>query len=67
MLGLAKANAMIDVFHLLQVQAVYDYEPCDDDELAFKIGDTINIVDFDDPDDEVRRLLEVHSHIFFVL
>jgi len=36
-----------------QVAAIFDYEAGDEDELSFKTGELINVIDFDSPDDVV--------------
>ncbi|XP_071942875.1 myc box-dependent-interacting protein 1-like isoform X2 [Antedon mediterranea] len=37
---------------LYKVQAIHDYERKDDDELTFKKGDVIFVINYDEPDDE---------------
>lgn len=39
---------------LHRVQATYRYDKEDPDELSFEIGETINVIEYDDPDDQVR-------------
>jgi uncharacterized protein YqfB (UPF0267 family) len=36
------------------VEAIFDYEAGDEDELSFKTGDVINVIDFENPDDVVN-------------
>ena len=38
----------------LQVRAAYKYVAEDDDELSFEKGEIINVVEFDDPEEQVR-------------
>jgi amphiphysin len=39
---------------LYRVKATYKYVREDGDELSFDIGDIINVVEYDDPEDQVR-------------
>ena len=38
---------------VLQVKATHEYQSRDSDELSFKKGDIIDVVPFEDPDDQV--------------
>ena len=38
----------------LQVRAAYKYVAEDDDELSFEKGEIINVVEFDDPEEQVH-------------
>ena len=40
----------------LQVKATHEYQSRDSDELSFKKGDIIDVVPFEDPDDQVSML-----------
>lgn len=37
----------------LQVRATYKYDKEDDDELSFDVGEVINVIEYEDPDDQV--------------
>lgn len=39
---------------LYRVQATYRYDKEDADELSFEIGETVNVIEYDDPEDQVR-------------
>lgn len=39
----------------LQVKAIHDYTPTDNDELELKMGDMVLALAFDNPDEQVRR------------
>lgn len=39
---------------LYRVQATYRYDKEDPDELSFEIGESINVIEYDDPEDQVR-------------
>ncbi len=42
------------LFHLVsQVKASYKYQAEDMDELAFEVGEIINVVEYDDPEEQV--------------
>lgn len=41
---------------LYRVQATYRYDKEDADELSFEIGETVNVIEYDDPEDQVRRI-----------
>lgn len=38
---------------LYRVKATYKYVKEDVDELSFEVGDTINVIEYDDPEDQV--------------
>lgn len=40
---------------LYRVQATYRYDKEDPDELSFEIGETINVIEYDDPEDQVGK------------
>ena len=40
---------------LYQVKASYRYQAEDVDELNFDVGEVINVVEYDDPEDQVRK------------
>lgn len=40
----------------LQVKAIHDYTPTDNDELELKMGDVVLALAFDNPDEQVRRV-----------
>lgn len=40
---------------LYRVKATYKYVREDGDELSFDVGDVINVVEYDDPEDQVRE------------
>ena len=40
---------------LYQVKASYRYQAEDVDELNFDVGEVINVVEYDDPEDQVRE------------
>ena len=42
---------------LTQVKATHEYQSRDSDELSFKKGDIIEVMPFDDPDDQVCVLI----------
>ena len=47
---------------LYQVKASYRYQAEDVDELNFDVGEVINVVEYDDPDDQVSIVLqEMHT------
>lgn len=39
---------------LYRVKATYKYVKEDADELSFEVGETINVIEYDDPDDQVN-------------
>lgn len=39
---------------LYRVKATYKYVQEDGDELSFDVGDIINVIEYDDPEDQVR-------------
>lgn len=39
---------------LYRVKATYKYVREDVDELSFEVGDTINVIEYEDPEDQVR-------------
>ena len=46
---------------LYQVKASYRYQAEDVDELNFDVGEVINVVEYDDPDDQVGAA-NMHKH-----
>lgn len=40
---------------LYRVKSTYKYVKEDMDELSFEVGDVINVIEYDDPDDQVRQ------------
>lgn len=44
--------------------ATHDYAGQDDDELTFAKGDTIEVIPFPDPDDQVSRWSDGVAHVF---
>ena len=42
---------------LYQVKASYRYQAEDVDELNFDVGEVINVVEYDDPDDQVGAFI----------
>lgn len=42
---------------LYRVKATYKYVREDGDELSFDVGDTVNVVEYDDPEDQVCVLI----------
>lgn len=53
---------------LYRVQATYRYDKEDADELSFEIGETVNVIEYDDPEDQVRRIyFWLSKHDFDVL
>lgn len=40
---------------LYRVKATYKYTREDVDELSFEVGDTIRVVEYEDPEEQVRR------------
>lgn len=42
---------------LYRVRATYRYTREDQDELSFEVGDTIRVIEYDDPDEQVNNLL----------
>lgn len=45
---------------LYRVQATYRYDKEDPDELSFEIGETINVIEYDDPEDQVGKEVDTH-------
>ena len=43
---------------LFQVVAAHPYTGEDEDELTFEKGETISVIPYEDPDDEVRQLVQ---------
>jgi hypothetical protein len=41
---------------LYRVKATYKYVREDTDELSFDVGETINVIEYDDPEDQVKLL-----------
>lgn len=46
---------------LYRVQATYRYDKEDPDELSFEIGETINVIEYDDPEDQVGKEVDTHG------
>ena len=40
---------------IFQVKASYKYQAEDVDELAFDVGEIVNVVEYDDPEEQVSR------------
>lgn len=40
----------------LQVQGTYKYAAEDGDELSFNVGDIIDVVEYDDPEEQVSQV-----------
>jgi amphiphysin len=55
--GATTANLPAGV--LYRVKATYKYIREDSDELSFDVGDIINVVEYEDPEDQVRNELNV--------
>lgn len=49
---------------LYRVKATYKYVREDGDELSFDVGDIINVIEYDDPEDQVSYLLLTIHRIF---
>lgn len=49
---------------LYRVKATYKYIREDSDELSFDVGDIINVVEYEDPEDQVKTLLSMSSTSF---
>lgn len=41
---------------LYRVKSTYKYTREDSDELSFEVGEIIRVVEYDDPDEQVRQL-----------
>jgi amphiphysin len=55
---------------LYRVKATYKYIREDADELSFEVGDVINVIEYEDPEDQVRinlfdQLSTVHDNCLF--
>lgn len=48
---------------LYRVKATYGYVKEDVDELSFEVGDIIRVIEYDDPEDQVKKF---HFENFFV-
>lgn len=48
---------------LYRVKATYGYVKEDVDELSFEIGDTIRVIEYDDPEDQVKLFSLPHAEI----
>lgn len=46
---------------LYRVQATYRYDKEDPDELSFEIGESINVIEYDDPEDQEEGWLMGHK------
>lgn len=44
---------------LYRVKATYKYVQEDGDELSFDVGDIINVVEYEDPEDQVRTAIHL--------
>lgn len=52
---------------LYRVKSTYKYVKEDQDELSFEVGDVINVIEYDDPDDQVRQFFLRINQSFLVL
>ena len=48
---------------LYQVKASYRYQAEDVDELNFDVGEVINVVEYDDPDDQVSAVIRKYTQV----
>lgn len=48
---------------LYRVKATYKYVKEDVDELSFEVGETIQVIEYDDPEDQVSILLLTFSEV----
>lgn len=46
---------------LYRVRATYRYNREDSDELSFDVGDTIRVVEYDDPEEQVLNIIQKTS------
>lgn len=44
---------------LYRVKATYKYVREDGDELSFDVGDIIDVIEYDDPEDQVSELIRI--------
>ena len=48
---------------LYKVKATYKYQAEDMDELAFEVGELIQVIEYDDPEEQVSELLLVEVEV----
>lgn len=52
---------------LYRVKATYKYNKEDVDELSFEVGDTIRVVEYDDPEEQVNKIRLFLNFFTFVI
>ena len=50
---------------LLQVKAVHEYAATDGDELELKVGDSVLVLAFENPDEQVNNKHFLHVHFIY--
>ena len=48
---------------MYRVKASYKYQAEDVDELAFEVGEVINVVEYEDPEDQVSKVKDTNRKI----